>query len=219
MNKVEEIIKYRFKDQDLLKKALTHSSYAYENSTTSYERLEYLGDALVNFIVGEYLFKNFEVPAGELSKLRARLVSTETFAGIIEEMNLKQYILIGKSVQKISNSVLADIFESLLASIYLDGGKEKADKFVYNFLLKDKEFVGNLIDLHFDYRTTLQERLQAYNPQKSMSWNLEKEEKVDNKKIFTISLYIDGEKYATSTNDTHKKCEQECSKIALAKLK
>ena len=128
MNNIEKIIGYHFKDENLLNMALTHSSYAHEHNMPCYERLEYLGDALVNFIVGEYLYSNFDLPAGQLTKYRACLVSTESFAKIIENLGLEQYILIGKSVQKISKSLLADIFESLLASIYLDGGKENADK-------------------------------------------------------------------------------------------
>ena len=218
MNNIEKIIGYHFKDENLLNMALTHSSYAHEHNMPCYERLEYLGDALVNFIVGEYLYSNFDLPAGQLTKYRACLVSTESFAKIIENLGLEQYILIGKSVQKISKSLLADIFESLLASIYLDGGKENADKFVQTKLLKSKENVLNIINLNMDYRTLLQEKLQAATPQKTMRWVLEKEEKVVNRKMFTISLYIDGEKIATSTQDTHKKCQQFCSKIVLEKL-
>ena len=134
MNNVEKIIGYNFKNKQLLSMALTHSSYAHEQSTESYERLEYLGDSLVNFIVAEYLFANFQVSAGELSKYRASLVSTESFAGIVKSMGLEKYILIGKSVQKISDSVLADIFESVLAAIYLDGGRDKVYDFVLKFL-------------------------------------------------------------------------------------
>lgn len=218
MTKIEKIIGYEFKDKTLLEMALTHSSYAYEHNVSSYERLEYLGDALVNFIVGEYLFLHFDVPAGELSKYRASLVSTESFSKLVEASDLKKHILIGKSVQKISDSVLADIFESILASIYLDSGMKSASKFVNKFLLKDIESVKNTINLHIDYRTALQEKLQSYSPQKTMRWELEKEEKKGNTKIFTISLYVDGKKFATSIQDSHKKCEQECSKIALEKL-
>ena len=219
MNNVEKIIGYNFKNKQLLSMALTHSSYAHEHSTESYERLEYLGDSLVNFIVAEYLFANFQVSAGELSKYRASLVSTESFAGVVKSIGLEKYILIGKSVQKISDSVLADIFESVLAAIYLDGGRDNVYDFVLKFLLKNKSNVQKIVSSHIDYRTTLQEKLQSYIPQKTMEWVLEKEEKVGNEKHFTISLLIDGKKYATATCDTHKKCEQECSKIALKKLK
>lgn len=219
MNNIEKIIGYEYKDKGLLESALTHSSYAHEYGTLSYERLEYLGDSLVNFIVAEYFYRHFNVEAGEMSKFRACLVSTDNLANIVKNSGLKQYIRIGKSVQKISQSVLADIFESILASIYLDGGIMHACRFVDRFLLINKENVENTIVSHTDYRTTLQEKLQSYTPQKSMEWVLEKEDKVDNKKMFTISLLIDGKKYATAVSDTHKKCEQECSKIALEKLK
>lgn len=219
MNNVEKIIGYNFNNTQYLKTALTHSSYAHEHNSESYERLEYLGDSLANFIVAEYLFSNFSVSAGELSKYRASLVSTESFASLVKKMGLEKHILIGKSVQKISDSVLADVFESVLAGIYLDGGWESAYDFVVKFLLKNKSNVEKLINQHIDYRTALQEKLQSYTPQKTMEWTVEREEKLGNVKIFTISLLIDGKRYATATCDTHKKCEQECSKIALKKLK
>lgn len=218
MNNLQQILGYDFKDKNLLKVALTHISFAHDNNCESYERLEYVGDALADFIVGEYLYKNFDLDAGELSKYRAKLVSTSTFASIIAQNQIDKYILTGKSVQKVSDSIRADIFESILASIYFDGGMDKAKAFVNRMLLKSKHCVLTFVKEHIDYKTTLQEKLQSYIPQKSMRFEVISQEGKDDDKNFTVALFVDNVRVASTTGKSHKMCEQECAKIALSKF-
>ncbi len=218
MNNLQQILGYDFKDKNLLKVALTHISFAHDNNCESYERLEYVGDALADFIVGEYLYKNFDLNAGELSKYRAKLVSTSTFASIIAQNQIDKYILTGKSVQKVSDSIRADIFESILASIYFDGGMSKAKAFVNRMLLKSKDCVLTFVKKHIDYKTTLQEKLQSYIPQKSMRFEVISQEGKDDNKTFTVALFVDNVRVCSTTGKSHKMCEQECAKIALSKF-
>lgn len=212
MSDVEKLIGYAFSDKTLLATALTHTSFAHEHNCESYERLEYVGDALADFVVGEYLFENFNVNAGLLSKYRAKLVSTETFADIIKKHHLDEFIRTGKSIKSLTDSIRADVFESIVASIYFDGGIDSARDFVKKFLLIDKEFVIGLIGTHIDYKTTLQETLQAMTPQKSFRFEVVDESGKDNNKMFDVALYIDGVKVSTATGKSHKQCEQDCAK-------
>lgn len=218
MNNLQQLIGYNYKDKSILKVALTHTSFAHENNCESYERLEYIGDALADFIVGEYLYKNFDLDAGELSKYRAKLVSTNTFASVIAQNHIDKYILTGKSMKKVSDSVKADIFESILASIYFDGGMENAKEYVNRMLLKSKEYVLTFVKEHIDYKTTLQEKLQSYSPQKTMYFEVVSQAGKDDNKTFTVALFVDDVKVASSSGKSHKMCEQECAKIALSKF-
>lgn len=216
INKVENIIGYVFKNKNLLKTALTHSSYANEFGCESYERYEFLGDSLLNFIVAEYLYKNFNFTAGELSKNRSKLVSTDKLSQVINEENLSTYILMGKSLKKPSNNVLADIFESILAAVYLDGGIKSAYSFVNCMLIKNKENVQKIIYNEVDYKTSLQEFVQSLPGKRlAIEFKVINEENIDNVINFTVQLYIGGKLIATQKDLSIKKCEQKCSKIAL----
>lgn len=219
MSDIENIIGYKFHNPKLLEMALTHSSFAHEKGTQSYERLEYVGDALADFLVGEYLYQNFDVDAGLLSKYRAKLVSTETFAGVIKSNHLDKYIRSGKSVKSLSDSIKADVFESILASIYFDGGMQNARDFIERILLIDIEYVRSFIADHIDYKTTLQETLQAMTPQKSFCFKILKEDGKNNNKTFTVELYVDNKKVSISTGKSHKECEQNCARQYLDSLK
>ncbi len=189
--KLETIIGYEYKDKNLLKTALTHSSFANEHECESYERLEYLGDSLVNFIVGEYLFTNFNVGAGDLSKFRAKLVSTDKLSDVISKLNIKFFIVMGNSMKEPSNNVLADIYESILASIYLDSNMTECKKFVNRTLLESKDNVEKIIYNETDYKTHLQEFVQSLPGQKlSINFKVVNEEKLDGVSRFTVELYI-----------------------------
>ena len=126
--KLEKSINYKFKDVNILKNALTHISYANENNVESYERLEFLGDAIMEMVVSEYIYHNLNVDAGTLTKLRASLVSTENLYKISNNLKLSQYAIIGNSLKILSKKNTADLFESLIASVYLDGGLFEAKK-------------------------------------------------------------------------------------------
>ena len=219
-SKIENILGYTYKDKNLLKTALTHSSYANEHNAESYERFEFLGDALLNFIVGEYLFENFNVSAGELSKYRAKLVSTEKLSEVVSLTGLKFHLILGSSMKEASNNVLADVFESLLASIYLDSNMTEAKKFVKRLLLVNIDNVEKIINNEVDYKTHLQEFIQSLPGERlSIQFKVVKEEKINNVNQFTVELIIGGKVIATQTDLSIKKCEQKCSKIALEILK
>ncbi len=218
--KVYEIIGYEFSNETLINTALTHSSYANEHNCESYERFEYLGDALLNFIVGEYLFKNFNVGAGDLSKFRAKLVSTEKLSEVITNTNLKFFIIMGSSMKEPTQNILADIYESILAGIYLDANLSECRKFVTRTLLIDKDNVERVVYNETDYKTHLQEYIQSLPGERlTMEFKVTDEVKVDGVSKFTVDLVIGGKVIATESDLSIKKCEQKCSKIALELLK
>lgn len=219
MSSIEKIIGYKFNNTKLLERALTHSSYAHEHGVDSYERLEYVGDALADFIVGEYLYQNFDVDAGLLSKYRAKLVSTENFANIIKSNHIDNYIRAGKSIKVVSDSIKADVFESILASVYFDGGINEARSLVWRLLLVDNEHVAKHIADHIDYKTTLQETLQAMTPQRSFRFEILEEIGKNSQKVFTVALYVDDKKVSEATGKSHKECEQNCAKQYLSRTK
>ena len=132
----EEIIGYRFKNKDLLEQALSHSSYANEKKRHggSNERLEFLGDSVLSIVVSDYLYKNINVPEGDLTKMRASLVCEKSLFVFAKEIHLGEFILLGKGEENTGGrerpSILSDAFEAVIAAIYLDGGIEHAAKHV-----------------------------------------------------------------------------------------
>ena len=134
--KIEKVIHYGFKNKDLLKMAFTHSSYANDNGESSNQRLEYLGDSVLNFIVADYLYNNYNVEEGQMSKWRSKMVNSDNLSKIIDNLGLDKHLLLGKSFskQQISKSVKEDLFESLVGAIYTDSSIEKAKRFVFRFI-------------------------------------------------------------------------------------
>ena len=134
--KIEKIIHYSFKDKELLKTAFTHSSYANDVGVASNQRLEFLGDAVLNFAVADYLYNNYDVEEGQMSKWRAKMVNSDNLSGIIETLKLDEYLLLGKSFsrQEKSKSIKEDLFESLVGAIYTDSSIEKAKRFIFRFI-------------------------------------------------------------------------------------
>ena len=151
---INEKIGYSFKNQKLLKTALTHPSKSKDN----YQRLEFLGDSVLNFLVGEFLFKNSDKPEGELTVLRAHYVSEDYLASCFDEMQLKEEVITGKSLNnEISSAIKGDVVESIIAGIYLDGGLDEARKFIVEKLHIDS-FENAKIE---NYKSQLQELIQA----------------------------------------------------------
>ena len=138
----EETLNYKFRDRKILKHALTHSSYANEkrmNKLDNNERLEFLGDAVLELVTSEYLFtKNSKMPEGDLTKLRARLVCEQTLAACARDINVGRYILLGKGESATGGSerlsILSDAMEAIIGAIYLDGGFTNAKEFIRNFM-------------------------------------------------------------------------------------
>lgn len=212
-------IGYRFKDLDLLNTAFTHLSFANENNIPSYERMEYLGDSVLQLVVSEYLYNNFpDLTSGELSKFRSHLVSTKNLSSITKQLHFDKYIKIGKALTQVSDSLMADLFESVLAGIYKDGGMEPAKKYVMDYVIIDKVNVMNVVNRDRDYKTELQELLQSMTPHPQLEYVLHSSELKNNKTYFTMSLAIDGKEIARIVEPSKKECERKLSKIAFEKL-
>jgi len=161
---LQQKIRYFFRDISLLEKALTHSSFVNENyGAISYERLEFLGDAVINFIVADYLFLNFKnYSEGELTKFRSRIVNGEQLAIFARTLSLSEYIKLGKGEQIAKRNeqagVLADVFEALIAAVYVDGGLHVARGILLEII---KDTIDELVFIDRDYKSRLQELAQA----------------------------------------------------------
>lgn len=162
VEKIEKCLGYKFKNDKFLNMAFTHSSYANLYGEESYERLEFLGDSVLHFSTTNYLFSNFILAEGVLSKLRSFVVSTENLSNAIDKLNIEIYIKYGKHIgKKLSKAIKADLFEAILGAIYLDSNFAVANSFVKEKLQYSKELFEILIDNSTDYKTKLQEVVQA----------------------------------------------------------
>lgn len=219
MQRLESNLKYTFKNKELLKNALCHSSYANEKhlSFGSNERLEFLGDAVLSVIVADYLYKNFpSMPEGELTKLRASLVCEKTLCEFSKELELGDFLLFGKGEEANGGrerpSILADAFEAVLAAMYLDGGMEIAREHVLKFILN--ELKNKEDDSFKDYKTTLQEVVQK-NPEERLTYILIAESGPDHNKEFTVEVHLNSNVIGTGVGKSKKRAEQMAAKDAL----
>lgn len=218
MEGLEQSIGYTFKDKQLLKCALTHTSYANELRTASNERLEFLGDSVLSFIVSEHIFKIYtNMPEGELTRLRSSLVCEAALCVFAREINLGDNLRLGKGEDKSGgrnrDSILADAFESLLAAIFLDGGIECAKKFVYRFVLRElKDKTGNTAPK--DYKTLLQEIIQR-NPEEVISYVLTNESGPDHNKVFEVEVHLNSNVIGKGMGKSKKAAEEAAAKQAL----
>ena len=215
--KFEEKIGYTFKNKLLLKNALTHTSYAYENKVESNERLEYLGDSILEFISSKYLFENYKnLSEGEMTKVRAYAVCEDSLYKVAIKNDFSDFLYLGKS-EKASKSnkkaILADSVEAVIAAIYLDSNIENAEKFILNNITEEVEFASKNVGLK-DYKTVLQEKLQV-NGDVSIKYNIIKEEGPDHDKIFTAEVECNGVKLATGTGRSKKHAEMDAARKAL----
>ncbi len=202
---VENKIGYKFGDRKLLTRALTHSSKSKDN----YQRLEFLGDSILNFLVGEFLFKNCDKQEGELTVLRSRLVSEDHLAECFDEMDLGEDVIVGKSLAgEITTAIKGDVVESLIAAIYLDSDLQTAREFVIS-----KLHIENFEDTkNENYKSQLQELIQA-NFKCSIKYETVK---VDD--YFEAKFYMDEDYIATGYGKDKTKAEQNCAYVALTKL-
>ncbi len=216
LTELENKIGYKFKNPQLLNHALTHSSYANEKHLPygSNERLEFLGDSVLGVITAEYFFKNFDLPEGELTKLRASTVCEKSLFAFAKELDLGKYLLLGKGEIRTPGaeraSMLSDAFESVIAAIYLDGGMPAAEKFVLRFI--SKAVVENP-GFH-DYKTALQEIIQK-NPDEHISYVLVGESGPDHDKRFEVEVHLDSNVIGSGVGKSKKIAEQEAAKAAL----
>ena len=216
MTELEKKIGYEFKNIQLLEHALTHSSYANEKhlSYGSNESLEFLGDSVLGVITAEYFYHNFELPEGEMTKLRASTVCEDSLFTFAKELDLGSYLLLGKGeIRTRGNerpSILSDAFESVIAAIYLDGGFEEAKKFVLRFI---KNAIITKPKFH-DYKTALQEIIQK-NHDEHISYVLVGESGPDHDKSFEVEVHLNSNIIGSGKGRSKKTAEQEAAKSAL----
>jgi ribonuclease-3 len=221
LKEFQKIIKYEFNNEGLLRQALTHSSYANEKKLKKFsdnERLEFLGDAVLEIVSSEYLYVNYpNVQEGKLTRLRASMVCEPTLALCTEDINLGEYLYLGNGEDKTGGrkrkSILSDALEAIIGAIYLDGGFASAKEFVYSFILNDIQQK----QLFYDSKTILQEVVQGEH--KELQYVVVKEEGPDHAKTFTVEALLDGQKIETGTGHTKKAAEQDAAYKTLLKLK
>ena len=219
--RIESNIGYTFKDKSILKKALTHTSYAYENKVESYERLEYLGDSILEFVSSKYLFLNYNnLSEGEMTKVRAYAVCEDNLYKVSQKHNFSDFLLLGKS-EKSSNSnkkaILADTVEAVIAAIYLDSNDINfVEKFILDNIREDIEYASKHVGVK-DYKTVLQEKLQM-DGEVQIVYTIIKEEGPDHDKWFTAQVECNGVKLAEGSGRSKKSAEMEAAKYALEKL-
>lgn len=219
---IEQNIQYVFSDKALLKQAMSHSSFINEMKKTgmeSYERLEFLGDAVLELVTSEFLFENYkDLTEGQLTKLRASIVCEFTLSSVSEMLHLGEYVLLSKGEEltggRNRSSILCDLFESVLGAIYLDAGLEAARKFALTFLLTDIESKS----LFYDAKTTLQEMVQK-DGKGVVTYELLEESGPDHNKKFVTQVLVDGESLAQGEGSSKKNAQQMAAYKAILSLR
>lgn len=222
LTELEEVIGYEFKQKGLLRQALTHSSFANERhmkKLSDNERLEFLGDAVLEVVSSEFLYRNYpNLPEGDLTKFRASIVCEPTLAMCTREINLGNYLALGKGENQTGGrgrkSILSDAMEAVIGAIYLDGGFEAARTFIHRFILTDIEHKK----LFYDSKTILQEIVQG-NYKEPLQYVLLAEEGPDHAKSFRVAARIGDAQIGEGSGHTKKAAEQEAAYQALLKLK
>ncbi len=218
MHPLEQLIQYEFKNKQLLTEALTHKSYkkSYNN-----ERLEFLGDAVLDLIVGEYLYKKFpSADEGILSKIRASLVNEEGFNKLAKSLNLGKYILLSNAEEnndgRIKASLLSNTFEALMGALYLEAGLQKVHEISISLIEEQYEEIS-LDSLFKDYKTSLQEITQAkYGV--TPTYKLISSKGPDHKKEFEIAVIIQDREYARAVGKSKKIAQQKAAFLAIKSL-
>ncbi len=221
IRELEEKIGYCFQDQELLKHALRHSSYVNEKHMKKHEcneRLEFLGDAVLEVVSSEFLFFEHQtMPEGELTKKRASMVCEPALALCARDIDLGEYLLLGKGEEATGgrkrDSVTSDAMEALIGAIYLDGGFASAKEFIHRFILNDLENKK----LFFDSKTILQEIVQGSSDE-HVSYELIREEGPDHNKTFCTAVRIGGRTYGEGEGRTKKASEQQAAYQAILRL-
>ena len=222
LDELENKICYHFNDKLLLRQALTHSSFANEqriNKYADYERLEFLGDAILELVSSEFLFhNNLTMKEGELTKLRASIVCESALAYCAKDLGLEEYILLGQGEEmtggRTKDSIISDVMEAIIGAIYLDSGMDKASDYIHKFILSDLEHK----QLFYDAKTILQEFVQREN-KGTLNYVLISEKGPDHDKVFVVEARIDNKKIGTGNGRTKKAAEQQAAYEALNILK
>ena len=219
-NNFAKALDIKYQNIDIYYKAFTHTSYANEHKVESNERLEFVGDAILDFLVGEYIYLNYpSMPEGEMSKTRAIYVCAEANNNYAIKLGLDKLLMLGRGEEEQGGrtrvNVLADLFEAFLGAVYLDNNnvdnvRKILEKIVYPSIQVHKLYIQ-------DYKSHLQELIQAEN-RKSVNYVVEKESGPSHDKTFTVGVYFEGAKLGEGTGKSKKDAEQEAARVALGKL-
>ncbi len=220
LDEFERVIGYQFQNKELLRQALTHSSYANETKGPPIgqnERLEFLGDSVLSLTVANELYHKYpDFPEGELTRMRSALVCEKTLHILAKEIHLGQYLYLGKGEEATGGrerpSVLADAYEAVIASIYLDGGLDAARWFILTRM--HQQMVMHSQDIPRDYKSALQEIVQQ-NPEERLTYVLADESGPDHNKSFTVEIYLNRNRISSGTAASKKEAEQRAAKEAL----
>lgn len=200
---------------NLYYQAFTHTSFSNENpSFESYERLEFLGDAILEFIISEYLYKERELPEGMMTRIRARYVCEEALATYARDLKFEDDIKLGGSELEVgpNDTIMADVFEAFIAATYLDKGLDYTKNMVLQIIVK---YIDNNVDFLHDYKSTLQELVQT--DKKSVTYEVISESGPAHDKTFVCQVKVDGIILGKGTGSSKKQAEQEAAKMALSK--
>lgn len=222
---LQETVGYRFSDRGLLEHALTHRSRAAEDQSggvSDNESLEFLGDAVLGLVVADALYHRYpDFDEGIKSKIKASVVSTTSLAKHAESIRLGEYLLLGRGEEKtggrLKPALLADAFEALIAAIYLDGGLESATAFLRRMLTADLEAGATESVVGRDFKSALQERLQALG-HPLPEYRVADASGPDHRKVFTVEVLVGGDVLGSAAGLAKKQAEQEAARLALDRL-
>ena len=219
---LENNIKYKFKDKSLLKNALTHTSYAYEHNVASNEKLEFLGDSILEFLSSKYIYNNYpNLKEGEMTKVRATVVCEDSLYKIAEKHNFSDFLYVGKSEQMHQGNkkvaIMADSVEAVIAAMYFDSGLEQAEKFIIENLKEEIKIASKNVGIK-DHKTVLQEKLQIHGDVK-IEYEIIKEVGPDHDKTFEAQVKCDGKILAQGEGKSKKEAQMHAAKKALENIK
>ena len=222
LEEFEKQIDYVFGNKELLKNALTHTSYAYEHGVKSNEKLEFLGDAILEFVTSKYLYQKYSgLKEGEMTKVRASVVCEASLYKIAQKHNFSDFLYLGKSeITSHGNkrpAILADSVEAVIAAMYLDSGIEPVEKFILSNLKEPIQQASQNVGMK-DYKTVLQEKLQEHG-EVDIRYEIIKEWGPDHDKTFTAQVKYNGKILAVGEGKSKKTAEMEAAKMAMEQLK
>ena len=221
-SKLEKELGYTFKDKNLLQTALTHTSFAYEKGTVSNEKLEFLGDSILEFLSSIYIYNNYpKLKEGEMTKVRAQVVCEASLHKVAIAHNFSDFLRLGKSERvsggKVKSAILADSVEAVIAAMYLDGGLEVVNNIIIKNLKEEIEFATQNVGQK-DYKTVLQEILQK-NGNVHIEYKIIKESGPDHDKSFVAEVLCNKKVLASGSGKSKKHAEMEAAKLAIEKMK
>ena len=199
-------------NEDLYRKAFTHTSYSNEHDVESYERLEFLGDAVLELTISDYLYNEKHLEEGTMTKMRASYVCEEACATYSRELGFEKEILLGSGENEANTTILADVFESFIGAMYIDQGFSYTSKFVMNIIIK---YIEKKIDFLHDYKSALQELLQS--SANAATYEVIDEQGPSHDRVFTVIVKIDDLVLGQGIANSKKEAEQRAAKDALSK--